>query len=156
MYSASLIAASFVQKAIDEGNPVTQMKLQKMVYFAHGYNLAKLDEPLIKENVQAWKFGPVIPVIYNDYKLYGNLPIINFDKSTSIYSWIDVSNSNLGTDAKEAIDYTWRATAHLSAADLSSWTHKDGSPWQQVYSEQDMSIIIDNDKIKDYFKAFIF
>ncbi|WP_165852004.1 Panacea domain-containing protein [Mucilaginibacter terrenus] len=42
-YSASEIAAALVQKGIDSGAPVTQMKLQKMVYFAHGYNLAIKD-----------------------------------------------------------------------------------------------------------------
>jgi uncharacterized phage-associated protein len=64
-YPASLIAQLFVNRAIKEGNPITQMKLQKMVYVAHGLYLASHNEPLIKENFQAWRFGPVVPDIYH-------------------------------------------------------------------------------------------
>src|SRR6201996_1377541 len=156
MYPATLIAAAIVQKAIDEGAPVTQMKLQKMAYFAYGYNLAKRDEKLFKEEIQAWKFGPVVPVIYNDYQLYGNLPITNFDKSRNEYSWFGFDNKQLGEDAIDAIDYTWKATGNLSAADLSKWSHREESPWHQVYNPNDMSIRIDDEKIKSYFKGFLF
>ncbi|SDR86601.1 Uncharacterized phage-associated protein [Mucilaginibacter mallensis] len=156
MYSASLIAAAIVQKAIDEGDPVTQMKLQKMVYFANGYNLAKRDQKLIEEDFQAWKFGPVVPTIYNDYQLYGNMAISNFDKSRSIYGSLGFDESSLGEDAKDAINYTWKATAHLSAADLSKWTHKEDGPWAKVYNQLEPSIKIDDNDIKAYFKNFLY
>ena len=50
-YSASLIADALVKRGIKEGRPVTQMKLQKMVYFAHGYHLAKYGDAQIQEEV---------------------------------------------------------------------------------------------------------
>src|SRR5215469_2786509 len=78
-YPASLIAYAFVKRGIDDGNPVTQMKLQKLVYFAHGLHLASYNEPLISEKFQAWKYGPVVPAIYRDYKLYGSSPILDTD-----------------------------------------------------------------------------
>lgn len=60
-YSAKDIAMAFVKKAIESGKPVTQMQLQKMVYFAHGLHLANTKgEPLVKEEFQAWRYGPVI------------------------------------------------------------------------------------------------
>ncbi|OOQ60921.1 Panacea domain-containing protein [Mucilaginibacter pedocola] len=154
-YSAITIAAAFVQKGIDEGNPMTQMKLQKLVYFAHGYNLAKRNEPLINEEVQAWKFGPVIPAIYNDYKRYGREPISSFDQVESVYCF-GFNDSVLDKDAIEALDYTWKATAHLSASDLSAWTHKHGSPWAEVYNPKDMSIPIKKESIRQYFRNFLF
>ena len=51
------------------------MKLQKLAYFAHGWNLAIRNTPLINESVEAWKFGPVIPSLYHDVKGYGMEPI---------------------------------------------------------------------------------
>ncbi len=48
------------------------MKLQKMVFFAHGYHLAKYGEPLIKDEFLAWKFGPVVLTIYDQYITFGN------------------------------------------------------------------------------------
>ncbi|MGN6477898.1 MAG: Panacea domain-containing protein, partial [Flavipsychrobacter sp.] len=64
-YPASVIAYAFVIKGIEEGNPVTQMKLQKLVYFANGIYLAQGYGPLIKESFQSWEYGPVVPEIYS-------------------------------------------------------------------------------------------
>ena len=74
-YPASFIANGFLTRAIQEGNLITQMKLQKILYFAQGLHLATYGTPLIQENFQAWKFGPVIPEIYQIYKFYGSEPI---------------------------------------------------------------------------------
>ncbi|RFZ85170.1 DUF4065 domain-containing protein [Mucilaginibacter terrenus] len=109
----------------------------------------------MKEAFKAWKFGPVVPSLYTEYQLYGNQPITNFNKSSGIYSILDFDDSLLGEDAKEAIDYTLRATAHLTAADLSNWTHKKGSPWDAVYKGEDGTKPISDDLIKDYFKGFL-
>ena len=108
-YSASVIAYAFVQKGIEEGTFVTQMKLQKMVYFAHGYHLARYNEPLIREEFEAWKFGPVVPSIYQSYKLYGSDMIID----TGLIAK-PVNDGNKPEDfppsVLEAIDYTWQVT----------------------------------------------
>src|SRR5437868_3452952 len=100
MYPAPLIAYAFAQKGIEEGKPVTQMKLQKMVYFANGYHMVKYNEPLIKESFEAWKFGPVVPTIYENFKLYGSHPIADTNIS-NIKTTYDVSQ--LDDRAKDAI-----------------------------------------------------
>lgn len=148
-YSASIIANAFVRLGIREGLPVTQMKLQKMVYFAHGYHLAEYGEPLIEENFEAWKFGPVVQPIYDLYKEYGISPI----KSTR--SEADKDLEKLDPRARAAIEYTWKATSKLSAMVLSNWTHKKDSPWYKTYRPNVWSIAIDNNLIKDYFKDFL-
>lgn len=153
-YSASLIAFAFVQKGIEEGKFVTQMKLQKMVYMAHGYHLAIYNEPLIKEEFQAWKFGPVVPSIYQDYKLYGSDRIIDIGLISSTYNVADLHQ--LDNKAVEAIDYTWQATKGLSATDLSSWSHRKEGPWYKVYKPGEMDLSIDNDSIKQYFRGLLF
>lgn len=153
MYPASLIAKAFVEKANKMGNPITQMQLQKMLYFAQGYFLAKYDEPLIQEEFQAWKFGPVVPRIYDIYKLFGSYPITNTPDYLS-FGLNDIVD--LDEKANEAVDYTWKATSHLSATQLSNWTHQEGSPWQKAYNPIDMGISIDKKLIKDYFKKFLY
>jgi len=153
-YSANTIAYAFVQKGISEGKYMTQMKLQKMVYFAHGYHLAKYGEALVKEVFQAWKYGPVIPSIYQSYKLYGSDPIFNTEliaKSVNDF----LNPTELSESAKDAIDYTWQLTRKLSANQLSNWTHIDGSPWAKVYNPIEWSIPIDNNSIKEYFKGLL-
>lgn len=117
-YPAALIAYAFSRKGIEEHNFVTQMKLQKMVYFAHGYHLAKYKEPLILEFFEAWKFGPVVQSLYSIYRSFGISYITEandrgFEKQLNI----------LADTAKDAIAYTWNVTKRLSASALSNWTH---------------------------------
>ena len=66
-YSALAIANFF----LENHKSISPMKLQKLVYFAHGWNLAISNNPLIKEPIEAWDYGPVISTIYNEFKLFG-------------------------------------------------------------------------------------
>ena len=63
-----LIASKFIQLGIDQGRPITPMKLQKMLYLAHGIHLAAYDRPLLKEPIEAWSYGPIIPDVYQNFK----------------------------------------------------------------------------------------
>ena len=56
------------------------MKIIKLVYIAHGHYLAKNDSPLFTEKVEAWDYGPVIPSLYHEFKIYGAFPIDSFAK----------------------------------------------------------------------------
>jgi len=149
-YNASLIAYAFVKKGVETGKPVTQMKLQKMVYFAHGYHLAKYGEPLIREDFEAWQFGPVAPSIYNEFRLYGSDPITVEEPGK-----MEHELRTLSPDAQDAINYTWEATKDISAYKLSGWTHKKNSPWATAYQPNIVGTVIRNDEIKSYFTQFL-
>lgn len=152
-YPASVIAQAFVERGIQEGRFVTQMKLQKMVYFAHGYHLAKYGEPLITEKFEAWKFGPVVQDIYHTYKLYGSELITDlyFLEEPIKEGW----TKGLSASANDAIDYTWTVTKDLSANQLSRWSHLDGSPWAKVYNPKNSSTVISDDSIRTYFQNIL-
>lgn len=152
MYPASIIAAYFVNIGIQENNPVTQMKLQKMVYFAQGVNLAVNDQPIIKEGIEAWKYGPVIPILYNYYKLYGNMPISDTEL---VYNFPKESPIQIDGDSAKALMYTWNATKDQTPESLANWTHKEGSPWKQVYDPSQWGTPIPNEIIKEYFIEFL-
>ena len=51
-----------------------------MVYMAHGLTLAVTDKPLIHDRIEAWKYGPVIPLLYHELKRWGNtqVPYLNY------------------------------------------------------------------------------
>lgn len=151
-YSAIEIAVAFVKKAISESKYVTQMKLQKLVYFAHGYHLAKTGDPLIKDEVQAWDFGPVIPSIYHAFKLYGSDPIIDLK-----YAMLPDGCKNviLDANAQDAVDFTWNALKEVGAIKLSAWTHQDDTPWKKAYRQNIRDIVIDNKEIGKYFHEFL-
>lgn len=130
---------------------MTQMKLQKMVYFAHGYHLAKYGQPLVKEDFEAWQFGPVVPEIYQSYKLYGSDMIIDPGLVRNTAKPLVFSES-----AQEAMNYTWTVTKDLSASSLMRWSHNEGSPWDAVYNPVHESVVIPNDSIRNYFQRLLF
>ena len=77
-YSALAIAEYFLFLAAEDftaTEPVTPMKLQKLVYYAQGYHLALHGHPLFHEPIQAWRYGPVVEPIYSAYRRYGRGPI---------------------------------------------------------------------------------
>ncbi|HYG15915.1 MAG TPA: type II toxin-antitoxin system antitoxin SocA domain-containing protein [Bacteroidia bacterium] len=152
MYSAEVISAWFVNKGIDTGNFITQMKLQKVIYFANGLCLALEDKPLVNERFRAWRYGPVIPEIYSFYKKWGSAPITMKTKIGVEQDGIKLFNLDVFPDNIENIlNLTWSATKNVSGEILSGWTHEKGAPWSQHYDEGANNVIPDMD-IKKYFK----
>ncbi len=75
-YPVLAVADYLIQLAIDKGNPLTLMKLQKLLFIAHGWNLAFNKQPLIKEPCIAMQWGPAWPSVYDHYAHYwGSNPI---------------------------------------------------------------------------------
>ena len=70
-YKSKAVFNRFYNKAHSEGIPLTPMQAIKLVYFAHAWNLGFFQRPLIDEPVEAWKFGTVIPSLYQSLKIYG-------------------------------------------------------------------------------------
>lgn len=55
-----------------EANDITNLKLQKLVYYVQGFHLAMYGEPVFNEPIEAWQYGPVVRELYNTYKGQGN------------------------------------------------------------------------------------
>ncbi|MDI9364582.1 MAG: DUF4065 domain-containing protein [Flavobacterium sp.] len=154
-YTASTIALKFVKLGIEYELPVTQMKLQKMLYFAQGIHLVLNDrKPLFEESFQAWKYGPVIPQIYHQYKFYGSQPILDTELLI-IFNNNEAIIENLDTAAKKTIEFTWENTKDIDAIRLSNWTHNSGSPWSKHYVPGATDLVIPNEEIADYFSRFL-
>src|ERR1700680_3484243 len=66
-FSAAAVANEFLRLAHRDNKPITPLKMQKLVYFAHGWHLALTGRPLLSEPIQAWEYGPVIPTIYKEF-----------------------------------------------------------------------------------------
>src|SRR5438552_12204040 len=75
MHSCLQVANRLLQLAHGAGATLTPMQLIKLVYMCHGWMLGLYGRPLIQEQVQAWKFGPVIPELYRHLRQYGGGPV---------------------------------------------------------------------------------
>jgi len=153
MYPANIIANFFIKKSSEKGEPISPMKLLKLIYFAHGWYLAITDQPLIDEAVVAWQYGPVIQSVYNQFKKFGNDPITECAHVNSALS------KRLDSDkvTQEVLEKVWDVYGDLTAIQLSNLTHEEGSPWSEVHKQYGAHRIsnypIDNSTIKEYFLA---
>lgn len=127
MYRAVDVAVEILRAGANHGKRFTHMQLQKLVYIAHGLSLANRNLPLIRENVNAWKFGPVIPEIYDRFKRYGAEPITLERLPESRQT------SALDDESSTIISETVRIFGDLSGGQLSDMSHRSGSPWHKVW-----------------------
>lgn len=146
-YSALAVANVFIDTAADNGFYLTNLKLQKLVYFAHGWYLAFTNTPLITDDVQSWQFGPVIPNLYNALRHYGANPITKKIPTAS--------EVPPGGEDWNFICSVYRKYAMFSPAQLVALTHEPDSPWEQFGAGKNDFQVIPQSVIMDYFKARI-
>jgi len=118
---------------------MTNLRLNKLAYFAQAYNLGLYNDVLFKEDIEAWKFGPVVRDIYDEYKIYGekNLPAPE-------------NNLKLSKQDFRLLSAVLFKYGNYSSSDLIKLTHKKGSPWDTVYHSEEN--IIPPSLIASYYK----
>lgn len=146
------VANFFIRKSLKEDVDMTHLKLQKLVFIAHGWNLALNDLPLIENRIEAWPYGPVIPELFHELKHFGRGQI---DMAITFYDpWkeeTDTYKGNFTDDEKAVLGEVWRVYGSKSAVFLSDLTHRPGTPWSKV-RERERSFISD-EMIKQYYKS---
>lgn len=131
---------------------ITHLKLQKLLYYAQGLNLAINGEKLFSENIEAWKHGPVISEIYNAYCIYGRNPIeIQMGPEEERI----LNNIESDEKASNILNLTYNNFAIYTAWQLREMTHQDNTPWDITQKEKGLNRVIDTDLMKKYFKEEI-
>lgn len=78
------VAEYLLRLSDEEANDITNLKLQKLLYYVQGFNLALNGEKLFAEPIEAWRYGPVVADLYHYYKDNGSqviLPDPNYEFS---------------------------------------------------------------------------
>lgn len=158
-YPATYVANNFIQLGFNEDIPITPMKLQKLVYFTHGYFLALHNQTLIQGSIKAWDYGPIIPVLYQEFKQYGNRPIDDFSydidcsQKTLVHFFVPEND----VQASSMIHQIWDLYKGYSGIQLSNSTHLDGTPWHKTYNKMPYSRgrVIPDGLIKAYFREYL-
>lgn len=158
-YNSIAVANSFIEKANSLGKPFTLMKLLKLVYFAHGWHLAFAKLPLVNERVEAWKFGPVVPGVYHEFKHHGSDVIEHTGKTLRFPIRYPVEFVEPQLPESEflnaLLERIWDVYGRLSAYQLSELTHRPGTPWYITWHDMGGSIQkgtdIPDNLIRDFF-----
>ncbi len=136
------VADYFLYLSNRDRKPLTPMQLHKLVYIAHGWQLGLYGRPLVNESIEAWKYGPVISSLYQQYKRYGSQVIE--DGPTEKPTGFDA-------DEESTIEQVWDGYGARTGVSLSSLTHEPGTPWSTTIVQSGPGSIISNDLIEDYY-----
>lgn len=141
MKTAYQIAQFFLHHAYNgEKDQISNLKLQKLLYYAQGYSLALLGRPLFEDAIQCWTHGPVVASVYHEYKLYGKDFIVPTDT---------LALSLFNPDEIAILTLVANKYGQYSPWKLRDMTH-DEAPWHDAY-EAHMTVI-QNIEIQQYFK----
>jgi uncharacterized phage-associated protein len=142
-YSTKAIANYFIDLAKKSDDPtrkkLTPMKLQKLVYFAHGWNLGLHHKPLIDEEVQAWRFGPVVNSIYHEFKRFGNDSINGYATDFDVNAPLDdqpAPKISPSDPIVPLLDRIWEVYGKYTGVQLSNATHQPGTPWEKTRTQK--------------------
>ncbi len=122
MITASDVAKYFIFKANQVGSFLSNLKLQKLVYYAQAWYLANYKKPLFAEKFEAWVHGPVQPELYQEFKRFGWSPI-DID--------IEEVPASITKDIASFLDEVAEAYFKYDGLDLEIMTH-DELPWQEA------------------------
>ncbi len=159
-YPAESIGNYFIKRGIVDNDNLTLMKLNKLIYIAHGMYLAKYNKRLIDEQIQAWKFGPVVKSVYHELRYYGMNKIgsvisgIQLDKEGNLVKKkYDIPKSD--KEVLDLLNFVWENYKEYDGPQLSGWTHLPESPWYQAWFTEkgfkEREKIISDESIKEYF-----
>lgn len=137
-YRAVDIANYFITKGVETGRPVSNMKLQKLIYYAQGWYMALYNgQTLFEEDFKRWNFGPVCPPVYNKFKKCGASPItVGYPEAVPIF------DPNL----QAFLGKIWNLYGQYTAVQLSELSHKE-DPWLNA---EDFGLI-SKDSLRAYF-----
>lgn len=141
MYSAIDVARYIIDHCNRNGQTISNLKLQKILYFIQAEFLVVQDKPCFQEKIEAWDFGPVVPEVYRHYKVYG---------SAAIPSLRSEDYCPFSKKDKILADGIIDECANYSTSELAEYTHNQ-SPWITAYG-QSGSAVITNESIKSFFE----
>lgn len=140
MYSSLLIAKKILARAKKQDKTVTPMQLIKLVYLSHGWMLGLYNKPLVKEEIEAWQYGPVIPELYQAIKHYRSHPVQN----------VECEDTELDDYSQDIIQQVYEKYGDFSGVYLSILTHEKGSPWDITWNSGKR--VISNDLIAFFYQ----
>lgn len=161
VYDVLDISKYVINRFIEIDRPIDNLQLQKILYYLQGSYLAEYNDLLFENDIVSWRYGPVVPFVYNKYKKFGaeklsqlQMDVEKFYFEDDIEDCLDSNEEdntislNLPKDRIDFINKIIDSKSKLTGIAMIMHTHME-SPWK----ETDRFSVINTDKLKDYFKS---
>lgn len=142
---AEQVAQFMIAFSHEHGDPISNLKLQKLLYYAQAWFLALKDRPLFDERIEAWAHGPVVPPVYGQFKKWTWQPIDN-----------DARVPELAAPIREHLEEVMDVYGDMSANQLEKLTHSE-DPWRiargNLPADAASNAVIPLDAMKTFYRA---
>lgn len=141
MYNVQLIARYVINRCTQNEKPISNLKLQKILYFVQAEFLVSMNRACFPDGIEAWPHGPVVPDVYFEYMIFG---------STNMPDQGDDGFGSISEQDKDHLDAIIDAAAKYSASGLERITRRQ-RPWGNAYKRNNK--VIKQEEIKEYFSS---
>lgn len=159
MYRALQIANYVVHVALTNGLKITNLHLQKILYYLQAVSLVYTGRLLFSGVIEKWPLGPVVPDVYHEYKEYGSQPIkaiareyvFNFD--TMEIDTVDFDENTIRHEDRRTIEPLILQLLTLDPFELVNKTHEHSiwSDYKEKIENGSKGLCYTNEEIHEYF-----
>ena len=142
MYKVIDVANYIISYCKKHEYSISNLKLQKLLYFVQAEFLIVLNYPAFQEEIEAWDFGPVVPEVYQHFKIWGSSEIPNIFARNA--------QEKIYKNDQMIMNEILKACAPYSASALVEITHNQ-APWANAY-ERYCNNVITKESIREYFE----
>lgn len=144
VYSSRSVA-NYLLKCASKSGGLDALQTMKLTYIAHGFMLGLHDDPLIEDDVEAWKYGPVVRPVYALLP-YGPAPIAGP---------LSDEMPRFKPRDQHLVDAVFESYGNLSGLYLSNLTHKPDTPWDLTWKRFGKNAIIPRELIAEHYSRVI-
>ncbi len=147
MHDAKHVANYYITKGKESDSPFTHLQIQKLVYYSQAWMLAFYEEPMIFDDIEVWKYGPVVPAVYH---------CLSHNKGKPIRETIPVhpmDEQEFSPQQESILEAVYGKYASMTGPELSTMTHRKGTPWHRAKSKGQW--YIDNEDMRKYYSRLI-
>lgn len=142
-HDARSLANEIIKRTLADGGEITHLKVQKLVYYCEAWMLAIHGRSIIRQDVQAWQYGPVIDDLYYSLRHHKKAPITELIARAS--------NVELDNDESDIVSRVYTQYGAKSAYNLSAMSHLKDSPWDITRRKWGNISSIPKSLIRDYY-----
>lgn len=128
--------ANFILDFCDRnGQTVTNLALQKIMYFCHVWSLIEVGQPLVRHKFEAWEYGPVLPYLYREFKVFDRSPIMGRAKQIDpVTGQYRIAHCDFNAETEALLSRVVTFYSRMRASDLVELSHAEGGPWHTVWN----------------------
>jgi len=135
MHDGREVANYVLDYCHSKGRRISNLPLQKIVYFCHVWSLIKLGKPLIKHKFEAWEYGPVLQYLYHEFKVFEAAPITaRAMRINSKTGKKEEAVARFDEETRKFLEEPVEFYSRMDAGSLVELSHAKGGPWDKVWN----------------------